>query len=286
MPKLRSNLLLSLIFWAIFSAGLLGPASGWAYENTLTPAPAGEQIRDAEKMGIQEKLGVDLDLTLPLKNEKGESVLLGDYFKSHKPVILSLVYYTCPGLCNFHLNGLFDGLKGVDWNPGDKFEVVAVSFDPKEGPEVAGPKKQNYLEMYGRPQAAAGLHFLTADQETIAALTKKVGFNYKWDEPSKQWAHSSAAILVSPEGKITRYLHGIMFEPKDLRLALTEATDGKIGSFVDQMIWYCFMYDPKLSKYTIYAFRLVQMGGLLVVMFLMALVIPHWWRSRQPRSSH
>lgn len=282
MPKLRSNLFsLTLVL-----VSLLGPATARSYENTLTPSPAGEKIRDAEKMGIQEKLGVELDLTLPLTNEKGEKVVLGDYFKSHKPVILSLVYYTCPGLCNYHLNGVFEGLKAVDWNPGEKYEILAISFDPKEGPQVAGPKKQNYMEMFGRPQTAAGVHFLTGSPDSIAAITKKVGFNYKWDEASKQWAHSSAAIFVSPEGKITRYLHGIMFDPKDLRLALTEATDGKIGSFVDQMIWYCFMYDPKLSKYTIYAFRLVQMGGLLVVMFLMALVIPHWWRSRQPRSSH
>lgn len=282
MPKLQNNLL----FKVLILASLLGSATAWSYENKLTPAPAGEKIRDAEKMGIQEKLGTTLDLNLPFTNEKGEQVVLGDYFKSHKPVVLSLIYYTCPGLCNYHLNGLFEGLKGVDWNPGEKFDVVAISFDPKEGPEVAGPKKQNYIDMYGRPDTAAGVHFLTANQETIAALTQKVGFSYKWDEPTKQWAHSSAAIFVSPEGKVTRYLHGIMFEPKDLRLALTEATDGKIGSFVDQMIWYCFMYDPQLSKYTIYAFRLVQIGGLLVVMFLMALVIPHWWKSRLPRSSH
>ncbi len=282
MQKQRSKLLFSILFSGITAYSQVG----LCYENRITPQAPTEKIRNAEKMGIQEKLGVELDLSLPLVNEKGESVVLGSFFNSQKPVILSLVYYTCPGLCNFHLNGVFEALKKVDWNPGEKFEIVAISFDAKEGPDVAKAKKQSYVDLYGRPAAAAGIHFLTANQETIAAITKKVGFNYKWDEPSKQWAHSSAAILVSPQGKITRYLHGIMFEPKDLRLALTEASDGKIGSFVDQMIWYCFMYDPQLSKYTFYAFRLVQLGGVLVVMFLMALVIPHLWRSREPRSSH
>lgn len=282
MLKLRSNFLLRTIFLALVAAS----PTAFAYENTIAPQAPAEKVRDAEKMGIQEKLGVDLDLNLPVTNEKGEQVLLGSFFHSHKPVILSLVYYNCPGLCNFHLNGVFEALKQVDWNPGDKFDLIALSFDSKEKSDVALPKKQNYMELYGRPKTASGIHFLTADESTIAAITKKVGFNYKWDEPSKQWAHSSAAIMVSPQGRITRYLHGIMFEPKDIRLALTEAADGKIGTFVDQMIWYCFMYDPKLSKYTFYAFRLVQLGGLLIIMFLMALVIPHLWRSREPRRSH
>lgn len=258
----------------------------FSYENQITPMAPGEKIQGAEKMSIQEKLGTELDLNLPLKNEQGQIVKLGSFFSGHKPVVMSLVYFNCPGLCNFHLNGLIEGLKQVDWTPGDKFELLAISFDPKEGPEVGNPKKQNYMELYGRPEAVKGVHFLTADEKTIAALTQKVGFNYKWDESSKQWAHSSAAIMVSPKGTVTRYLHGIIFDPKDLRLALTEASNGKIGTFVDQMIWYCYMYDPHLSKFTFYAFRLVQLGGVVVILFLMVLVLPHLWRWREPRRSH
>ena len=282
MRRPRSNFFFAAL---VISAATMAPAA-FAYENTLTPQAPGEKIQGAEKMAIQEKLGAQLDLNLPLKNEQGETVKLGSFFHAHKPVVLSLVYFNCPGLCNYHLNGFIDGLKNVDWTPGEKFELLAISFDPKEGPDVANPKKQNYLEMYGRPQAAPGVHFLTADESTIAALTKSVGFNYKWDEQSNQWAHSSAAIMVSPTGTVTRYLHGIMFDPKDIRLALTEASNGKIGTFVDQMIWYCFMYDPQLSKYTFYAFRLVQLGGIVVILFLMALVLPQFWRSREPGRSH
>lgn len=268
-------------------AFLFGAATSQAYENRITPKAASEKLQNTEKMTIHEKLGGQLDLNLPVVNESGQTIALSNYFKSGKPVILSLIYYTCPGLCNYHLNGLFEGLKNVDWTPGNQFEMVVLSFDPKEGSDVAAGKKTNYLQLYGRPEAAPGVHFLTASQETIAAVTSSVGFNYQWDEASKQWEHSSAAIFLSPTGSITRYLHGVMFEDRNIRLALTEAADGKIGTFVDQMIWYCFMFDPKLSKYTFYSYRLVQAGGVLIILFLMLLVIPQWWGGpKGQRSSH
>jgi protein SCO1/2 len=205
---------------------------------------------------------------------------LKDYFSDQRPVILSLVYYSCPSLCNFHLNGVFDVLKKVDWPLGDKYKLVTLSFDPSETAEVAAAKRRNYLQLLGQPKAEKGIHFLTASKETILAVTGQVGFNYQWDEASQQWAHASAAIVLSPDGQISRYLHGIQFEAKDVKLALSDATEGRIGSFVDQMIWYCFMYDPKASKYTIYSFRLVQVASGLMLVLLLAWFVPFWRKQR------
>lgn len=269
---------------ATLSLFLLSSVVSGAYDGKPAPLTADKQARGTEGIGITEKLGGKLSLSLPVVDENGNTKQLSEYFHSGRPVIFSLVYYSCPGLCNFHMNGLVESLKGVDWNPGEKFEVVALSFDPKEGPALAAAKKVNYMNLYERPEGAKGLHFLTASAGTIDQLTKDVGFEYKWDEASNEWAHASAAIMVSPDGKITRYLHGIMFDAKDVKLALSESTEGKIGNIVDKMIWYCFMYDPKQSKYTLAAFRLVQLGGALIVLIMAALLVPQWLKARQTKA--
>lgn len=269
---------------ATLSLFLLSSVVSGAYDGKPAPLTADKQARGTEGIGITEKLGGKLSLSLPVVDENGNTKQLSEYFHSGRPVIFSLVYYSCPGLCNFHMNGLVESLKGVDWNPGEKFEVVALSFDPKEGPALAAAKKVNYMNLYERPEGAKGLHFLTASAGTIDQLTKDVGFEYKWDEASNEWAHASAAIMVSPDGKITRYLHGIMFDAKDVKLALSESTEGKIGNIVDKMIWYCFMYDPKQSKYTLAAFRLVQLGGALIVLVMAALLVPQWLKARQTKA--
>lgn len=269
---------------ALLSILVLGSGAAPAYDGRPAPLTADKAPRGTENIGITENLGGKLTLSLPVVDEDGNTRQLSEYFHPGRPVIFSLIYYSCPGLCNFHMNGVVEALKGVDWNPGDKFEVVALSFDPKEGPELAAAKKANYVNLYERPDAGRkGLHFLTASQATIDQLTKDVGFKYRWDEASQEWAHASAAVLISPEGKITRYLHGIMFDAKDVKLALSESTEGKIGNIVDKMIWYCFMYDPKQSKYTLAAFRLVQLGGALIVLVMAALLVPQWLKSRQTK---
>jgi protein SCO1 len=264
----------------IFASFIVWASASFAYDGKLAPKAAEETIANSEQFKINEKLGANLDLTLKVTDEDGVTRPLKDYFSDHQPVMLSLVYYSCPSLCNFHLNGVFDVLKKVDWPLGEKYKLLALSFDPKETPEVAAAKRRNYLQLLGQPKSEKGVHFLTATPETILAITGQVGFNYKWDEPSQQWAHSSAAIVLSPEGQISRYLHGIQFEAKDVKLALSDATEGRIGSIVDQMIWYCFMYDPKVSKYTIYAFRLVQIAAGLMVFVLLLWFIPFWRRQR------
>ena len=269
---------------ALLSILVFGASAGHAYDAKPPSLPAEQAARGTEGIGITENLGAKLSLSLPVIDENGQTKQLAEYFHSGRPVIFSLIYYSCPGLCNFHMNGVVEALKGVDWNPGDKFEVVALSFDPKEGSALAAAKKVNYVNLYERQEPGQkGMHFLTASQETIDQITKDIGFKYRWDAASNEWAHASAAVLISPAGKITRYLHGIMFDAKDMKLALSEATEGKIGNIVDKMIWYCFMYDPKQSKYTLAAFRLVQLGGALIVLVMAALLVPQWLKSRQTK---
>lgn len=251
-----------------------------SYEPKAPDLPAAEKAKELEGVGIEEKLGSHLDLNLSFKDENGEIVTLAKYMGS-TPVIISPVYYSCPGLCNFHLNGLTDALKLMDWNAGEKFKVLALSFDSKEGPEVAAKKKDSYMKVYGRPGTEGGWHFLTADEATIQAFTSSVGFKFKWSEETKEWAHASAAIVVTPDGKISRYLPGIMFDPKDIKLALNEASSGKIGTFVDQLVLYCFQYNPHQSKYTLYAFNIMKLGGALMVLVLALWLLPVWVRSRR-----
>lgn len=233
----------------------------------LEPAKvANEMPAELQGVGIEEKIGQNIDLSLQLTNEAGEKIPLSAFFKSHKPVILSPVYFNCPGLCNFHLNGLVDTLKTLDWSIGNQFEMLAVSFDATEKPDVAAKKKENYLKVYGRAGAENGWHFLTADQDTINKLTQQIGFKFKWNEQVKEWSHASAAIVISPDGKISRYLHGIQFETRDVKLALNEAADGKVGNLVDSVMLYCFKYDRHQSKYGLQVFSIMKIAGAITAL--------------------
>lgn len=251
--------------------------------NEASPKMASEKPAQLEGVGIDEKLGQSLDLSIVLKDEAGVERPLQSFFDGKTPVIISPVYFSCPGLCNFHLNGLTEGLKGVDWSVGTKFRVLAVSFDSKETPELAGKKKETYMKLYERPGTEAGWSFLTGSAESVRRLTESVGFKFRWSEETQEWSHASAAIVVSPTGTITRYLPGIMFEPKDIRLAVLEAGQGKVGTFVDQLVLYCFQYNPHQSRYTIYAFNMMKLGGGVMMLFLAIWLLPFWWRSRRPQ---
>lgn len=243
--------------------------------------PSTEQPKQLEGVGIVENLGQPIDLSLKFKDENGADVSLAKYYDGIHPVIISMVYFACPGLCNFHLNGVVDSLKPMDWSAGQKFQYVAVSFDTSEKPSDAFSKKATYMKQYNRPGTENGWHFLTGDEATVKALTASLGFKYKWNDETKEWAHASAAVVTTPQGTISRYLHGIMIETETFRMALIEASEGKIGTFVDKMIWYCFHYDTQKSKYTVYAFRLVQLGGILIIVILGFLLTPNWLRSRR-----
>lgn len=244
---------------------------------TMTATEKPQEFKD---VGIKENLGTTLNLDEQVRDENGNLVPLRSFF-GKRPVIFSPVYFSCPGLCNFHLNGLTEALKSLDWSVGQKFDVVAMSFDSHEGADLAKMKKHNYLGVYDRAGTENGWHFVTADEPTVKRIMTQLGFSYRWDEEQKQWAHASAAILISPDGKISRYLHGIMFDPETLKMGINEAGQGKVGTFVDKMIWYCFHYDPHQSKYVLYAMRLVQLGGALMIVLLGLLLVPAWKKNRR-----
>lgn len=216
------------------------------------------------EVGFDQNLGDRVPLDIGLKDEQGRPVKLGDYF-GKKPVVLSLVYYECPMLCTLTLNGLTTALSVLAYDVGREFEVVTVSFDPKEGPELARAKKAAYLSKYRRPGAEAGWHFLTADEDSIRALTRAVGFRYTFDQRSQQYAHPSGLVVLTPDGVISRYLYGIEYAPKDLRFALIESSQGRVGTLADQMILFCYQYDPDTGRYGAAVLTLVRTAGLLTV---------------------
>lgn len=259
--------------------------SAHAYDGKPAPKVASEAPKELEGVGIDEKLGGKIDLSLKVKNDDGHEATLGSFFDGKHPVIISPVYFSCPGLCNFHLNGLTDALKlmGPEWTVGQKYKILAVSFDSKETPDLAAKKKVTYMKLYEREGAEKGWHFITADEATVQALTKSLGFKFKWDEKAQEWAHASAAVVITPDGTISRYLPGIMFNPQDIKLALNEATDGKIGSFVDHLVLYCFKYDPQQSKYTLAAFNLMKLGGAVMVLVMVLWLLPFYIRSRRAK---
>ena len=225
-------------------------------------------------VGIDQKLNGQLPLDLGFKDENGASVKLGDYF-GKKPVVLSLVYYQCPMLCNQVLNGMVTGFKVMNFKPGQEFEVVTVSFDPRETPTLAAAKKNtyvNYLPEDRRLGAASGWHFLTGDEASIKRLTDAVGFRYHWDDATNQFVHASAIYVTTPEGKLARYFYGIEYAPRDLRLGLIEAADNKIGSPVDQLLLYCYHYDPATGKYGAAVMNIMRVAGVITVFAIVVLL--------------
>ena len=220
-----------------------------------------------QKIGIDQKLDEQVPLGLNFRDERGQAVQLGRYFGS-KPVILALVYYTCPMLCNEVESGLASSLAIIKFNAGQEFEVVAVSINPRDTLEAAEKKKQQFLRHYKRAGAEAGVHFLTGEQAMIDELAKSVGFRYSYDPKTDQFAHASGIMVLTPQGRIAQYFYGIEFAPKDLRLALVESSQNHIGSVVDQVLLYCFHYDPATGHYGAVVMRIVRLGGILTVLVL------------------
>jgi protein SCO1 len=236
------------------------------------PSASGKP-KQLENVGIDQRLNEQVPLDLTFRDEAGNDVKLGDYF-GQKPVVLSLVYYSCPQLCSQVLNGLTSSLSTVkDFNIGREYNVVTVSFDAREKPELAAKKKATYVEWYKREGVREGWHFLTGDQEQIDKLTQAVGFHYNWDPASQQFVHASGIMLLTPQGKLSRYFYGIEYSAKDLRLGLVEASDGKIGTPVDKVLLYCFHYDPEQGKYGFVVMNLIRLGGAITLIGVAALMI-------------
>ncbi len=264
---------------SLFSSSLVQ-----AYVQDRTSALAHEVPEDLEGVGITERLGESLDLSLEFVDDRGESILLGDLFDGKKPVLFTIIYYSCPSLCNFHLNGVTEAMKQMDWSVGEQFRIVALTMNHHEDWELAAAKKASYVEAYGRPESAGDWHFLTGTEENILAAADQVGFGFRWNEAQQQFAHAAAAIILTPAAEISRYLYGIGFSPNTLRMSLLEASNGKIGSFIDQVILFCFQFDPSKNEYTLYAYNIMRAGGVLVVFALAIFLIPAWRRERRLES--
>jgi len=201
-----------------------------------------------KEVGIDQRLNEQVPLDAVFKDEQGREVRLGEYFKG-RPVVLALVYYSCPMLCNQVLNGMLSSVRQVPFNAGEEFQIVAVSFDPRETPQLATAKKQTYVKAYNRASGEAGWHFLTGDAANIKRVTDAVGFRYKWDDKTNQFAHASGMFVLTPEGRLARYFYGIEYRPRDVRLSLVEASQNHIGTPVDKLMLYCYHYDPATGTY-------------------------------------
>lgn len=266
---------------------------------TLVAAPAAAQFNgglmkpsvpknvlpsELEAVQVTEHLGETLPLDVVLTDHEGRQVKLGDYFGKGKPVIVNLGYYGCPMLCGLVLNGLTKGLKGLTYLPGREFDVVSVTIDPKEGTALAKEKRESILEELGKEGAGAGWSFNTGSEAEIKRLADAIGFGYRWDDKSEQWAHAAVIAIVSPDGKIARYLYGIEFNPNDLKLGLLDASEGKVGSTVDRLLLFCFHYDSESKGYVLFARNMMKLGGAVTLVVLGAFLVAMWRRS-PPRES-
>jgi len=219
--------------------------AAWLARNTLLRGDEDSCTAGPGGRGIDQRLNEQVPLDLTFKDEQGKTVKLGDYFQAGRPVILNLVYFQCPMLCTEVLNGLTSALKVIKFVPGNQFEVVTVSIDPRETPALAANKKEMYLKKLGNPEAAKGWHFLTGEQPQIEELAKSVGFKYRYDPKLGQFAHAAGIMLITPTGKVAQYYYGVEYSAKDMRLGIVEASQNKIGSLADQVLLYCYHYDPR-----------------------------------------
>jgi protein SCO1/2 len=271
---------------ALAMAVLAMPApAAWAQRASAParPAPeatAGTLPEELEEVGFDQRLGERVPLDLTFREADGSEVRLSELVDD-KPVILSLVYYECPMLCDLTLSGLAQSLKALEMSAGDEFDVVTVSFDPGEGPEVAAAARRRYLPRYGRTEASQGWHFLTGDEAEIRRLADAVGFRYAYDAESDEYAHAAGIVMLTPGGEVSRYFFGTDHPAKDLRLGLVESGDGKIGSAVDRILLYCFHYDPVLGRYSAATMNLVRAGGIATVLALALFIVVMLRRERR-----
>jgi protein SCO1/2 len=269
----RLSALLALAAGCVFSGAAY---AGTGYDSSRVGAqgpgaggvvlPPGQLPPQLEGVGIDEHLGRPIDLNLTFIAENGYPVALKDYFHSGRPVIIDLVYYSCPMLCNLILNGQVEAMRDVDWTPGNQYEVVTISFNPMESFDLAREKKQTYTASYGRP--ATGWHFMTDDHGNAKRLAEEMGFHYRYDARQEQFAHPSAIMVLTPEGRIARYLYGIKYKPRDLRFSLAEASAGRYTNALDKLILFCYHYDPTANAYVLFAGRFMRVGGALTVLVL------------------
>jgi protein SCO1/2 len=275
-----------MMFWqkTIRSAVMMVALCAAAAAQYFTP-PENKTVAPPglEGVGLDQRLNEQVPLNLTFRDEQGRAVKLGDYFHAGRPVVLNLVYFQCPMLCTEVLNGLTSALKVIRFVPGKEFEVVTVSIDPRETPQLATNKKAMYLKKLGNPEAAAGWHFLTGEQTQITALASAVGFRYRYDPKLDQFVHTAGIMLLTPEGRVAQYYYGVEYSAKDMRLGIVEASHNKIGSLADQVLLYCYHYDPSTGKYGATITNIVRLAGIITVIVLGSALIVLFRQEKQDR---
>ena len=256
--------------------------AGLLLAGLLATAARGQNFTDdiSSKAGLDQKLNAQVPLNLNFRDETGRAVRLGDYF-GKKPVILVLAYYECPNLCTLVLNALLTSAQDLKFDAGKDYEIVVVSFDPHETATLALAKKRTYTQRYGRPQDAGGWHFLTGEEPAIAQVAGSVGYRYVFDPQTRQYAHPSAIMVLTPDGKISRYFAGIEYPPKELRMALVEASNRRIGSLTDQLFLLCFHYNPLTGKYGLVIMRIIRVACFATVTALAYFMVAMFRRDRR-----
>jgi protein SCO1 len=256
-------LTISAVPISLLAQGMRGPMMGG-----IVGPPASQKPAGLEFVGIDQHLNADVPVDLEFRDEAGRPVKLSDYFGHGRPVILNLGYYQCPMLCSELLEGLVGSMKALTFNVGQDFDVVTVSFDPRETPEMAAAKKRDIMKRYGRANADQGWHFLTGNADQINALTKAVGFEYQFDPKTEQYAHATAIVMLTSGHHISGYFYGVEFSPKDLRLGLVQASESRIGNVGDQVLLYCYHYDPRTGKYGAVISNILKLSGLATAVLL------------------
>lgn len=261
---------LSLVTWILCLAGSAAAQAGFpsSYGSSQAPGAVSTDVPpQLREVTFKQRLNERLPLDAVFRDESGRTVTLGQVF-GRRPVLLAFVYYSCPMLCTQVMNGLSSALNVMAFKAGEDFDVVLISFDPRDTPATAAEKKRAHLEYWSAEQDAAAWHFLTGDEATIRRVTSAAGFTYRWDERSGQFAHVSGVLVATPDGRLSRYFYGVEYSPKELRLALVESGDGQVGSVVDELLLYCFHYDPESGRYGLLVMNLVRLGGVLTVLFI------------------
>ncbi len=270
--------------------GLVPSAAAWAQSPTGAEYTPGKPVLMADgemrspaanELDVQEHLGEYIDFELRFTDENGKSVRLGDYFDGRRPVLLTMNYYRCPVLCNVQLNGLTETLRGMDWTPGDEnFRVVTVSIDPRETPELAAKKRKGHLTSLERGDDVEWA-FLTGEAADIRLLAGQIGLDYAYDAEQDQYAHPAVLTFVAPDGKISRYIYGLVYNPRDIKFALVETGQGKIGTTVDRIVLSCFHYDPELGTYAPFAVGIMRLGGVFILAAISVFLAVFWRRDRR-----
>jgi protein SCO1/2 len=273
-------------FAAAMTAAAVVSASAQA-KQPMAPesVPSSAPLPILKDVGIDQKLDQPVPVDATFVDETGRTVRLGSYFAGGKPVVLQMAYYRCPMLCTIIQRGLVAALKTLNVDAGKDFTVVVVSIDPGETPALAEEKRQEFLERYDRADVAGGVHFLTGREDAIKALASAVGFRYTYDPSIGQYAHPAAVMVLTPEARVSRYLFGVEFAPRDLKFALMEASDNRIGSVVDQALLYCYHYDPASGKYGFAIMTVIRIGAILTLLALGIFIVMHLRRDRRQVSA-